>query len=245
MAKVAFICAQCGRDGSREAGDYNRKQRQAVAMHCSQACSHAAMRARATAEAQARSRACETCGKMFSPRQYQLRVGQGRFCSQKCNKAFHNASQRPEVWEARVVTMREKRARGEWATTVGERNGNWKGGREEALRRRRESGKEAAWLRAYRAKNKDKVREFGARRAGRKLGRLEYGTIPRLRKLQRDRCAICQRNIAKDYTLDHIVPLAKGGRHCAANVQLLCPSCNFRKSDRDPIKHMQSLGRLL
>ena len=33
-------------------------------------------------------------------------------------------------------------------------------------------------------------------------------------------------------TLDHIVPLSKGGRHCLANCQLLCSNCNSKKGNQ-------------
>lgn len=245
MVEVAFTCSHCGGTGLREAGDYNRKVRAGAAMHCSRPCAYASYAKRASDKAAARQRTCETCGNIFTPRQRQIEMGGGRYCSQKCNKAFHHASQREDVWAERIITMREKRERGEWRVPTKEEKPNWKGGPEACIRRRRESGKEAEGLRRYRKNNPDKVRSFTARRKGRKLGRLEYGTVPRLLVLQKHKCAICRQSIRKEYHLDHIVPLARGGEHRAANVQLLCPTCNVRKSSRDPIDYMQSLGRLL
>jgi 5-methylcytosine-specific restriction endonuclease McrA len=141
--------------------------------------------------------------------------------------------------------MREKRANGEWTVPRGADSSAWKGGSQAGKERRRASGKEAETLRRYRQKNPDKVREFTRRRKGRKIGRLPYGTIPKLREAQKNRCAICSASLKHGDHLDHILPLARGGRHEPGNLQLLCPPCNLHKSDRDPIQHMQSLGRLL
>ncbi len=192
-----------------------------------------------------RKRQCETCDAIFYPRATQLRVGHGRFCSQKCNTASRKGMHAPEVTSRRLATMAEKRARGEINYCRGADNPVWKGGSEASKRRWIESGKANDLLRRYRAANPDKVREFARRRAGRKLDRLPYGTLPKLREAQGNRCAICRTPIAKASHLDHILPLARGGKHEPGNIQLLCPPCNLHKSDRDPIVHMQSLGRLL
>jgi 5-methylcytosine-specific restriction endonuclease McrA len=46
-----------------------------------------------------------------------------------------------------------------------------------------------------------------------------------------NKCLRCGRNDVK-MTMDHIVPLSKGGTHTADNVQPLCLSCNSRKRDK-------------
>jgi 5-methylcytosine-specific restriction endonuclease McrA len=55
------------------------------------------------------------------------------------------------------------------------------------------------------------------------------------------KCAECKKHTPKDImrtfdnpdapTLDHIVPISKGGPHLYSNVQLLCRQCNYMKSD--------------
>lgn len=114
----------------------------------------------------------------------------------------------------------------------------------------------------YAAKNRDKVNDrakkwakdnptqvhlsHGRRRARKKnnLGKLSRGLIERLLLLQQKKCAICY-SLLKKYHLDHIVPLALGGKHEDLNMQILCPGCNLAKAARHPIRHMQLLGKLL
>jgi len=62
-------------------------------------------------------------------------------------------------------------------------------------------------------------------------------------------CHICgtktRRNFTKgkqpsNYaTLDHVIPLNKGGLHCYENVKIACKSCNSEKSDRIPTEGIQ------
>lgn len=85
------------------------------------------------------------------------------------------------------------------------------------------------------------------RRARKKAsgGSYTQGQIASLSKLQRHKCACCADSIKKEFHIDHNVPLAKGGSNDISNIQLLCPPCNRRKSDKDPLEWANLNGRLL
>lgn len=59
---------------------------------------------------------------------------------------------------------------------------------------------------------------------------------------QKNKCAICGCNFDKitPATMDHIVPLSKGGIHSSDNIQALCRVCNSRKSNKIDYKLIQS-----
>lgn len=76
-------------------------------------------------------------------------------------------------------------------------------------------------------------------------GRLTQGLFDRLFKAQKGRCVACRANTPEGMHLDHIFPLAKGGQNEDANIQLLCPACNFAKRDRHPVDFMRSMGFLV
>ena len=77
-------------------------------------------------------------------------------------------------------------------------------------------------------------------------GTLSKGLTQRLLALQRHKCACCKANLRiVGYQLDHIEPLARGGRNDDRNMQLLCPPCNRSKHARPPHEFMQSRGYLL
>jgi len=47
------------------------------------------------------------------------------------------------------------------------------------------------------------------------------------------RCAYCGRKVA-ELTIDHVVPLSRGGKHSASNVVPACQHCNSSKSAKTP-----------
>lgn len=62
---------------------------------------------------------------------------------------------------------------------------------------------------------------------------------------QRRRCAICGKPLRGGFEVDHIVPIARRGRHSRRNLQLVHGRCNRKKGARDPIEFFRAMGRLL
>lgn len=76
-------------------------------------------------------------------------------------------------------------------------------------------------------------------------GALSSGIIAVLFTRQKGKCAICKKSLKAGHHLDHIVPVARGGKNSDRNVQLTCPKCNLEKNSKDPIQFMQERGYLL
>jgi 5-methylcytosine-specific restriction endonuclease McrA len=73
------------------------------------------------------------------------------------------------------------------------------------------------------------------RRQDRMVGRGSFTArdIVNLYQVQRGLCVLCGVDLRLTrYHVDHIRPIAKGGRNTKENLQLLCPRCNLRKGAR-------------
>jgi 5-methylcytosine-specific restriction endonuclease McrA len=69
--------------------------------------------------------------------------------------------------------------------------------------------------------------------------------VKNIHDAQKGKCAYCGKKLNGKYHADHIVPIKRGGCNWPSNLQILCPSCNSRKSAKDPIEFAQELGLLL
>jgi 5-methylcytosine-specific restriction endonuclease McrA len=96
--------------------------------------------------------------------------------------------------------------------------------------RKQNADKSREMLKAWHEKNPDARKRYeGARRARKKgceasLTNAEW--LSRLSEFQ-DRCAYC--GSLEKLTIDHIVPLSRGGAHTSTNVAPACLSCNTSK----------------
>lgn len=186
----------------------------------------------------ARIAKCESCGVEFDAPGKRGRVP--RFCSDCGYQRQLDASRR---WKDRnadqVVTYRHdydadpehREASKERARRYRERNAEAIVVYRHDLYVARQQGDNAAKVAAYRAANPGKHPEIQNRRRARLLGQfvapVDHAAI-RLR--DQGRCGICGESVPGDQeSLDHIVPLALGGTHEPANVQLAHRVCNSRK----------------
>ena len=59
------------------------------------------------------------------------------------------------------------------------------------------------------------------------------------RRIQRGICAYCGRSFGpKELTMDHVVPVARGGRSARGNVVPSCKECNNRKKLMTPAEQL-------
>lgn len=76
-------------------------------------------------------------------------------------------------------------------------------------------------------------------------GKLSPNIVQTLMTLQKGKCACCGKSLKQGYHLDHIMPIALGGKNTDDNVQLLTPKCNLRKSDKHPDEWARLNGKLI
>lgn len=73
------------------------------------------------------------------------------------------------------------------------------------------------------------------RRVARLYGQIEFDLpidfIKILKEEQENKCAYCSRDDVK-LTVEHMLPLSRGGKHCMNNIVVACTTCNFSKHNK-------------
>lgn len=93
-------------------------------------------------------------------------------------------------------------------------------------------------------RNAERRREWKVKNGSRKSHRRKH-KVDFLKDKQKGRCAVCKEKLGEIFHVDHRLARANGGGNEVTNLQLLCPKCNLKKSDRDEVEFMRGLGYLL
>lgn len=86
----------------------------------------------------------------------------------------------------------------------------------------------------YAAQNRANHVRRAARMRGADVSDMNVGPLIRSWRLKRSFiCTYCRKRFEiKRMHVDHIVPIAKGGKHTVSNLCRSCPRCNIRKRDK-------------
>lgn len=163
-------------------------------------------------------RACRHCGRSFKPRRRSTAV----YCSERCGIA---------AWDKRKKA--ERRAQLPLVECAG------CGKRFQARRAGVRTCGDRCAKRAWVNLNKDRAHEAVLRRRARLKG-VFVESVNRIAVFVRDEwtCRLCGRPTPRRLigtrspdrpTVDHIVPVSRGGEHAYHNVQCVCSRCNSRK----------------
>lgn len=92
-----------------------------------------------------------------------------------------------------------------------------------------DKGREASA--SWKSKNRKMATAYENSRRARKLEAGIYLILPReINKILSSPCAACGK--CDKISIDHIIPLSRGGRHSVGNLQALCQRCNSSKNDK-------------
>lgn len=198
-------------------------------------------------------KACEYCGEVFVDRSHRQH---GKFCSRGCyNRVYYQVNREKASMAARVYYEANREKLTAYRRAYYEANPEKA---REAVRAHRAANPEkvaayhrtfreanpekmAARDRAWQKANPEKVRERNARQRARKLDAY-VAPVDHKAIYKRDdyTCQLCGKKVemGKEFphpmspSIDHILPLSKGGTHEPDNCQLAHLRCNTKKGNR-------------
>jgi 5-methylcytosine-specific restriction endonuclease McrA len=90
------------------------------------------------------------------------------------------------------------------------------------------------WEKKWRRKNPDNIRDRVLRRRARLVNATVEDCTAKITALKRENhCHWCNRDLTPStVTIDHVIPIARGGKHCGDNLVAACGSCNYSRGDK-------------
>jgi 5-methylcytosine-specific restriction endonuclease McrA len=217
-------CPQCG-------AIFSRRQLNGKLAFCSCACRAHFYKCGGAHNVKGANVPCAHCGKPFWQVPVYVRKGGGKFCSHECY-VKHRTKERPKIACQRCG----KDIFSNLSYYIDVTN----------LRQRRFCSLSCARSTRGGITTDDRVaRDLRLAALLNADGEWSKKDVDRLYAVQRGQCAYCHRSLEDGYHIDHIMPLSKGGSNWPRNLQLLCPTCNVRKSAMHPEAFARKIGLLL
>lgn len=188
-------------------------------------------------------KACKECGRLKPLTEFHrcptVKDGRKARCAECVNAASRKwRIENPDKQAAATLAWRERNG-----DRVAKVKAEWTRNNADKVRagRVRNADSRRAALARWKAQNRDRVREYQRRR--RASATSEAERLLDTESLWSEcggRCGICRQSIDRSLawpdpasaSIDHIVPLSKGGAHVQENVQWAHLLCNLRKGDR-------------
>lgn len=138
-----------------------------------------------------------------------------------CSRSRKGVNRRNHCNSCRVISNRKYNKSTPWSEKVRTIS-------PEKLKERRE--KKARWNKQWRKNNPEKWKQSNRNNKHRRRAMDPINMTEWLRKVEfyENKCLSCD-TYCKNITIDHIVPVSKGGTNKIDNLQPLCMTCNKRK----------------
>ena len=232
--------APCGKDFRTTLS----KLRAGTSKYCSQACAKDARKQRTPHTCQR-----PECGRIFYLKASKGMHGRGKYCSKTCHKfPVLMRCQNPQCEkEFRLPPSKIRKGGGKYCSSscvethsalLRERYGAERKERSRIkrwLKRQANLAEERKKARERRKANPDVTRRAGRKRRALKAGALVAESVSLDHVFERDHgiCTLCFKRVCrKDASVDHVIPLSKGGNHTYQNCVLAHKRCNARKRNR-------------
>lgn len=170
--------------------------------------------------AAARSNARPSCPRCGAT----VKTYRNKYCSRACQGRARSVPEPKWTHPSRIAERREHHTawRRKNADHVRRKGVEWAKQNQETIRESR---------RAYMARHPERIVEQRAKRRTALVTRLPVGTWERIKHQAGYACLACgAREPSIRLTMDHVIPLSRGGAHVAGNIQPLCQPCNSSKN---------------